>query len=222
MHARYGLNLPSHLADASTHCVWFTGPGNGIVTQFSHPGRILFISHYGAYDYDVVMYSDNNGKSYTLSNHTFPKMDEATIAELTNGSIVVNMRNNHLTSCNCRGTAMSNDGGATWGPIIFDSVLIEPVCQASYVRINTQMYFSNPDSISSRSNLTIRRTAPDSTVWLGNTHLVAGGALWGGYSQMVPEPLSNGVGGIIFERIDTSRPAASQDVISFATFPLDF
>ena len=53
------------------------------------------------------------------------------MVELPDGSILLNMRNEHLTSCDCRATSISYDGGETFAPIVFDPVLISPVCQAS-------------------------------------------------------------------------------------------
>jgi hypothetical protein len=41
-----------------------------------HAGRLLFIGHHEAYQYDGVWYSDDGGATYTMSKTTFAKMDE--------------------------------------------------------------------------------------------------------------------------------------------------
>jgi len=74
-----------------------------------------------------VWYSDDGGKTYNLSETVMEKMDEAQLVELANGSVMANMRNDHLSSCDCRAVAISNDGGKSFGSITYDSTLISPV-----------------------------------------------------------------------------------------------
>ena len=77
------------------------GPGNGL--QLSKSGRILFVAHYENQDpkhndtADRVWYSDDFGKTYKLSPSFLQNMDEATMTELGNGSVMVNMRNKIYT-----------------------------------------------------------------------------------------------------------------------------
>ena len=77
--------------------------------------------------FDLVWYSDDAGMTYTLSETALPKMDEAQLVELTDGRVMANMRNDHLTSCDCRAVAFSSDGGKTFGNITYDPTLISPV-----------------------------------------------------------------------------------------------
>ena len=77
----------------------------------------------------MVWYSDDGGKSYKLSETILTKMDEAQLVEVgERGKVLANMRNNHLTSCECRATATSTDGGKSFGPISYDPTLVSPVC----------------------------------------------------------------------------------------------
>ena len=78
--------------------------------------------------YDLVWYSDDSGATYTVSETVLPKMDEAQLVELSDGRVMANMRNNHLTSCDCRAVAISSDGGKTFGNITYGPTLISPVC----------------------------------------------------------------------------------------------
>ena len=182
----------------------------------------MFSGHYGAYREDVVWYSDDHGKTYHRVNITFPKMDEVTLTQLENGSILLNMRNAHISSCNCRATSRSDDGGETWSAIRFDSTLISPVCQAALAQIGSRLFFSNPASTKERENLTIRVSHDGGTSWSSSTHLVAAGSTWGGYSSLVPAELGGdgktGLGGILYERYNPDK----KQVISFSTFPLSF
>ena len=85
--------------------------------------------------------------------------------ELPDGRVMANMRNDHLTSCKCRGIAVSNDGGASFGDVQFDPTLVSPVCMASILRAKDgNIYFANPASTTDRVNGTLRRSA-DGTHW---------------------------------------------------------
>jgi hypothetical protein len=57
------------------------------------------------------------------------------LVELNNGSLWINMRNSHLNACDCRGQAMSHDGGATWSAVTWVPSLIEPTVSAGLVNV---------------------------------------------------------------------------------------
>ena len=71
-------------------------PGPGTALQLAGPvvpaGRLLVVSHLGAYQKDYVSYSDDLGGAWTTVDHPFPSMDEAQLAQLPNGSVYLNMR----------------------------------------------------------------------------------------------------------------------------------
>jgi hypothetical protein len=166
---------------------------------------------------------DDHGATWTASSVVLARMDELALSELPDGSVVVNMRNNHQTACQCRAYSVSRDGGESWTPIAFDPTLISPVCEASLVNIDGTMYFSNPASTSARENLTLRRAMNASAgamppAWDKATLLVAPGVNWGGYSVIVPQELQPGVGGILYETGVTGTKSS----IVFQDFPLDF
>ena len=110
-------------------------------------------------------------------------MDEAWAAQLSNGSVIVFMRNcelanfhdcqmisepsNHHPSdspalLRARGPgnhrvayALSSDGGVTFGPIRNHPDLLTPVCQASAVEYKGSLYFAGPHSTTARMNMTV-------------------------------------------------------------------
>lgn len=92
--------------------------------SFCYPGSI---------QYDLVWYSDDGGKTYNLSQTVLEKMDEAQLVELSDGRVMANMRNDHLTSCDCRAVAISNDGGKSFGSITYDTTLISPVSEPLFL-----------------------------------------------------------------------------------------
>ena len=77
-----------------------TGPGRGLQLSKTNPhapGRLLFIGHKGAYVQDFIWFSDDHGKTYTISKtptgDSLPLMDEAQLVELKNGHVLASMRN---------------------------------------------------------------------------------------------------------------------------------
>ena len=190
-------------------------PGPGTALQLAGPvvpaGRLLVVSHLGAYQKDYVSYSDDLGGTWTTVDHPFPSMDEAQLAQLPNGSVYLNMRHRDSPSKG-RGVALSDDGGETWGPIRYDAALISPVCQASVATIGRTVYFSNPDSTSARANITIKASDDSAATW--ERQLLVEAAASAGYSCLVQGGVSSTRGGILFEAVGTT--------IAYAEFPLEW
>jgi sialidase-1 len=115
-----------------------------------------------------VIYSDDNGKTWNLGGSVAQEnTDECTIAELVNGSLLLNMRNSERNLPN-RKVSMSNDGGATWTAPIYDTTLIEPNCQGSLLRYSFTpniLLFSNPRNINKRKNLTLSVSNDNGKTW---------------------------------------------------------
>lgn len=80
---------------------WYaTGPGVGIQLKSSaHRGRLVIpCDHYEVHDgkpvkFSHVFHSDDHGTSWTLGGSIGPHMNECQVAELRDGSLLVNMRN---------------------------------------------------------------------------------------------------------------------------------
>lgn len=192
-------------------------PGPGVALQLDS-GRILVPSHHSAYVHDFVSYSDNDGLTWTTINQTFPKMDEAQMTQLPNGSILLNMRHQNSRT-EGRAGAISLDGGLSFGNIFYDHTLISPVCQASILTINNATFFSNPASTSGRNHITIRKSVDNGKSWPNELLVLNEDSA--GYSCLtkINELNNNGdvidhTGGILFE-----GPGST---IKFAKFPLEF
>lgn len=124
------------------------GPSNGIQLTHNklHKNRLVWCGHWGVYNSTQVWYSDDEGVSYKLSTTVFEYMDECTLAELSDGRVYLNMRNNHRTKCHCRAFATSVDGGASFGALNYDAALPSPVCQATLSTAGDTgaLFFANP------------------------------------------------------------------------------
>jgi len=223
-----GLTWQAPLNISSSLGIWAgVLPGPGTAAQIEtgkYAGRLVVPGHNGAYAQDVVYYSDDGGDTWTVGQTEMPKMDEAVIAVQRNGSLLLNMRNDHANACDCRAVIRSDDGGETFNlPILYDPTLISPVCQASLVTIEGAMYFSNPASKSSRVNITIRRSNDDGSSWVEQTFLAGQGnsdgysCLVAGGASAVDTGTGRRYGSILYE----NENAQGQLTISWRLFPLD-
>lgn len=117
-----------------------------------------------------ALFSDDHGVSWQLSDNVdIPSSNEATAAELSNGDIMMNIRQQNGEKRQ-RLVAISSDGGQSWSQTFFDSTLIGPVCQASLINYTTPndqpaLLFTNPASPNKRVNLTIRLSLDDGQSW---------------------------------------------------------
>lgn len=169
-----------------TNWTWYaTGPGAGIqIEHGEHAGRLVMAcDHIEAVTkrhYSHVVYSDDHGETWKTGGRTpNPQVNECKVVELTDGRLMLNMRN-YAQPMNRRQKAFSKDGGITWEGQRSDDVLIEPVCQASIVRYSwpdkngdNVILFSNPAS-TRRENMTVRSTLDDGKTWSRKLSLYAG------------------------------------------------
>ena len=154
---------------------WYaTGPGSGIqLTQGPHAGRLIVgcdhieaeTKHY----YSHSIYSDDHGLTWNLGGTTPQhQVNECEIAELSDGRLMINMRN-YDRNQKTRQVAFSADGGLTWEKQQFDAALIEPICQASLQNLTHKgkhiLLFSNPASQRGRVNMTVRMSRNDGASW---------------------------------------------------------
>jgi sialidase-1 len=191
---------PADLTAAVKRPEWRTyanGPGNGIqLTRGPHRGRLVIpANHTGpgatspAMSHSHVFYSDDHGATWHLGGEAEEATNESTVAELADGSLLLNMRS--YMGKNRRSVAISQDGGETWSLVRSDPALIEPVCQGSLIRFSwrdggrtSRLLFSNPAS-RKRENLTVRLSTDEGATWSASRQLVAGPAA---YSCLVVLP----------------------------------
>ena len=162
---------------------WYaTGPGNGIqIQKGKYKGRLVFPANHSytetrgdvfrmadKYGYGShVIYSDNHGKSWKISESITPGCNESTVAELSDSRLMMNMRS--YNGKKYRALSFSSDGGVTWSPVEHDQTLIERVTQASLISYHQDdkhlLIFSNPANQNESFNLTIRVSRDDGRTW---------------------------------------------------------
>lgn len=160
---------------------WYaTGPGAGIQLQRGkHKGRLVVPCDHSTLPWggtdtyrSHVIYSDDHGKTWQLGGSIKPGVNECEVVELTDGRLMMNMRNYRRSQHRARAIAISDDGGASWSDVSHDPALIEPVCQASIRRLRWPtasspgvIVFSNPASTSKRVKMTVRVSYDDAKTW---------------------------------------------------------
>lgn len=208
------------------------GPGNAMVQLKS--GRLLVP---GRHREDVgkgrlrsfahSFYSDDHGTTWKLGGTIGIHTSECQFVELTNGDVRVISRNESSEDSpdNLRHlTAISKDGGVTWGDVKRLEELITPRCHGCVERYDAErLLFSSPASPYrqkehpyGRYNLTVRVSRDEGETW------TAGRTIWphpGSYSDIVI--LDDRTIGCIYERADKGSDHY-WDELHFARFNLEW
>lgn len=195
------------------------GPGNGIQLR---TGRLVFPNYFRKTGPDRtsfanVIYSDDRGKTWIHGSPAGPLTNEAQLVELAGGALLYNMRSNR--GKNRRAVSRSTDGGHTWTEPVLDATLIEPVCQASFIRLTraggkskNRLLFSNPAS-TQRERMTIRLSYDEGRTWPVEKVLNPGPS---GYSSLVELP--DGKIGCFYE----AGESRFSETLTFARFNLEW
>lgn len=182
------INITSMVKDPSWKLL-LQGPGRGISMT---DGTLVFPIQYK----DIrdmpqagIMYSKDRGETWTITNPARTNTTEAQVAELPDGSLMLNMRDNRGGS---RAVSTTKDLGRTWEEHPSSRTLLrEPVCQASLISVKAKdnvlgqnlLIFSNPDVPEApRSRITIKLSLDDGNTWPVEQQLLLDEDASAGYS----------------------------------------
>lgn len=157
----------------SSWAFFFQGPGRGITTS---DGTIVFASQYTDFDagrtpHAGIIYSKDHGKTWQRHVAAKDSTTEAQVAELSDGTLMLNMRDNRRGA---RSVATTTDLGRTWTEHPTSrKALREPVCMASLIAVKAEdnvlgrhiLLFSNPDTVRGRNHITIKASLDDGNTW---------------------------------------------------------
>ncbi|MBP1615063.1 MAG: exo-alpha-sialidase [Bacteroidetes bacterium] len=200
---------------------WYaTGPCHGIQLQNKKDkGRIVIPANHiatpnNAY-YSHCIYSDDKGETWHIGG-TAKEGNEASIVELKNGDLLLNMRNHDRKSGKSRTVVISNDGGNNFQTPHLQKELIEPYCQGSILnytsnqRLTKTLLFSNPACEKKRVNMSISISHNNGKSWKKKLAIYEGRSA---YSDILVLPSGNI--GILYENGQNEL----YERISFETFP---
>ncbi|WP_062108177.1 sialidase family protein [Bacillus niameyensis] len=223
----------------------FIGSGPGCGIQLKHgekKGRLVFPIYF-ANEANCLscacIYSDDHGMTWKrgespndgrvvdgeeLTAETISKekqfLTESQVIQLPTGELKYYLRNHY--GLQRTAVTTSTDGGETWGEVIFDDALLDPICQSSVILYpdlgdgKDRVLFSNPADEKARINGTIRLSEDGGKTWPYSKVIEEGG-----YSYSCLTVLNNGEVGVLYERIK-DHSDWSKIEIAFGTFTLDW
>ena len=196
-------------------------PGHAMqFTTGKYKGRIFVAANHssggprpGFQDYAAHGYfTDDHGKTFHLSQSVdMPGSNESTATELSDGSLIMNMRNQR-GDIRARIVAVSHTGGASWDTVYFDRRLPDPVCEGSILTVGVKkgkaiLAFSNAADTVNRDNLTLRISFDAGKTWTKNIVVDKGAAgkekNHAAYSDIVKT--GKGTIGVLYESEGYSR-----------------
>lgn len=153
------------------------GPGHGITLK---DGTLVFPTQGRDKEgmaFSNITWSKDGGKTWIASEPAYHNTTECMAVELSDGAIMLNMRDNRNrgnAENNGRRICTTTDLGKTWSEHPTSrKALIEPTCMASIHRHEffengekkSVLLFVNPNSISSRNNITLKISYDDGLSW---------------------------------------------------------
>lgn len=152
--------------------VWYVPAGeerNGVITEHG-PSKA------------AVFYSKDNGKTWALGEVASGNSNESSLAELSDGSIMMNSR-----ATPNRKVTTSPNGIDSWTTTYADSNLPDPGCCGSIISANVDglahvLLFGNCASSSGREYVTVKASLDDGKTWATAYQLSGAGV--GGYVDL--------------------------------------
>jgi len=207
------INITSQVKDPAWR-LCFNGPGNGIQLR---DGTLIFSAQFKDADnvpHSCFIASEDGGETWKISPAAIPGQpptSESAIVELSNGSLLLSMRNESKAGVRAwsrwdwDGRIMQGRWSEMWLNVT------DPTCMASLIRHpHGELLYSSPNHPQRRVALTVRSSTDDGQTWSAGRLLEPNGAM---YSCMTV--LRDGRIGILYESTDAAG-------LVFATFPLDW
>lgn len=138
----------------------------------------------------TIMISRDHGMTWTVGQPAYRGGNECQAAQLSDGSIMLNIRNDREKF---RAVVVTNDLGQTWQPHATNRhTLIEPTCNGSLLHIDydrdgkttSLLFFANPHSQSGRTHQTIQLSFDDGQTWPKSHHLLLDEGRGAGYPSL--------------------------------------
>ncbi len=179
------------------------GPGSGIATK---DGILVFPAQYqdeNELPHSTILYSKDHGETWYFSNGAKPNTTESQVVELSDGSLMLNMRDNRGGA---RSVAITKDLGKTW--IEHETsrkALQEPVCNAGLINTELEingkkqkiLLFVNPNSTKARHMMTLKASLDEGKTWPEEYQILLDEEIGFGYPNMTM--VNDSTIGILYE-----------------------
>ena len=162
----------------------FFASGNALrLRQGPHKGRILVAAAMCRASAQIldnfVVYSDDNGHTWHVSDRAFSGGDEAKLIELRDGTVLVSVRQSGPRGCN-----RSSDGGETWGTQSTWPEMTTNACNGDIIRIDdTTLIHSLPNSMQ-RENVSLFVSNDEGRTWHSPAVLFEGPSVYSSLTLM--------------------------------------
>ncbi len=186
---------PINITEQTKKLEWkilFYGPGAGICLK---DGTLVFAAQYwdsNGVPWSTIVYSKDKGKTWHCGTGVHQQTTEAQVAELADGSLMINARCNFGGS---RVVGVTRDLGKTWTLHTTNrkpELLAEPVCQGSLLALDKgvapkrMLLFSNPNTGNGRRLMTVKMSADEGETWPKESQLLYDSRRCWGYSCLAP------------------------------------
>ena len=211
-------NWTKKLKDPKWH-LFAPAPGNGIT--LSNGTLVMPTQGRDAVGrpFSNLMWSEDHGKNWTLSEHARDNTTECAVVELSNGSLMLNMRDNRNRSdkskTNGRAVSVTLDMGKSWSVHPSDhKALPEPVCMASLLSHDLPdgrraLFFSNPNSKQRREKMTVRMSLDGGQTWPRSILLDQKGGAYSSLAMVDEKTLGilyeSSVADMVFQKMNLSE-----------------
>lgn len=188
----------------------FQGPGKGITME---DGTLVFPAQFKDEEqmpHSTLIYSMDRGETWHIGTGAKSNTTEAQIVELSDGALMLNMRDNRGSGPNgrngtgARSVAITTDLGQTWTEHSSSrEALPEPVCMASLISHSMEkngkklLLFSNPADRYVRHNMTIKISEDEGFSWPEKYHTLVDEGTGRGYSCLTS--IDENTIGILYE-----------------------
>jgi len=203
---------PENITTGTKRPEWWLfapAPGHGITLA---DGTLIFPTQgrdAKGIPFSNITYSKDKGKTWVTSNPAFYDVTECMAVELEHGEIMLNMRDNRNRNNkgkNGRRICVTHDFGNTWiEHPTSANILTEPTCMGSLHkhmykengREKSLLLFMNPNSYSTRNNLTLKVSFDNGLTWPEDKWLLLDEYRSAGYSCITS--VDENTIGIIYE-----------------------
>lgn len=228
-------DLSPEILPADWNSWYATGPVHGIqLTRGRYAGRLVFGVNTETWDggrisanHAALVVSDDHGGHWRIgATDTWPiaadgtfrqKPSELTLAERTDGSVLVSGREQDGTDLGHRTQAVSRDGGGSFTAPFRDLPdLYTPMVQGSMLRLGDRLLLSCPADPDRRRTMMIRSSYDGGRTWDSVDRGTVVTSDWSGYSDLVRA--DRDTVGLLYE----GGAVDARDEIRFARFTEDW